>query len=69
MKNLLKKQVTTDSIIKVKFTIYELNLIRESLIHSFRTADWDLSMDKEAQMLINAINQKLSKFKLDGSER
>tara|TARA_R100000353_G_scaffold142027_1_gene101327 strand:+ start:563 stop:769 length:207 start_codon:yes stop_codon:yes gene_type:complete len=66
MENIFKKQYTTDDILKVKLSIFELDLIRESLIHSVKTGDWDLEYDAEAQTLIKMINNKLSKFKLDG---
>ena len=65
MENIFKKQYTTDDILKVKLSIFELDLIRESLIHSVKTGDWDLQYDAEAQTLIKMINNELSKYKLD----
>jgi len=68
MKNLLKKQITTNTKIKTKLSIFELNLIRESLIHSIRTSDWGFDYDLEAKQLLTTIDETLSKYKIDATE-
>lgn len=68
MKNLLKKQITTNTKIKTNLSIFELNLIRESLMHSIRTSDWGLDYDLEAKQLLTIIDETLSKYKIDATE-
>jgi len=64
MKNLFKKTViNSDEEVNVKLSLFELDLIRTTLLHSVATADWDLSMDKEAVTVMQKIVEHLSKYK------
>ena len=42
--------------------LFEIDLIRTSLIHSINTSDWELEFDKDALEIVKTLNNELSKY-------
>jgi|TARA_R100001463_G_scaffold69904_1_gene123370 hypothetical protein len=64
MKNLFKNKPksNTEINVKLKLTLFEIDLIRTSLIHSINTSDWELEFDKDALEIVKTLNNELSKY-------
>jgi|TARA_R110002020_G_scaffold173120_2_gene363833 hypothetical protein len=64
MKNLFKNKAksNTEINVKLKLTLFEIDLIRTSLIHSINTSDWELEFDKDALEIVKTLNNELSKY-------
>ena len=64
MKNLFKNKAksNTEINVKLKLTLFEIDLIRTSLIHSINTSDWELEFDKDALEIVKTLNNELSLF-------